>query len=107
MNPPFDFNQAAQLNDPNGYPFVIDSLDLMKNFVYATTVVNPATPGGTENLLKVNGTTGMGGHPAREFYVVNPVPDPPQDPGIFVLVCKHGILQWYPTEECGGSPATP
>lgn len=106
--PPFDFNAAVQFNDPEGYPFVIDSRDLMKNFVYATAIVNQAAPNGTENLLKASGTVGLGGHSAREFYVVNPIPPPPQGPGVYLLgIREAGELEWFSTEECDTATPAP
>lgn len=100
MNPPIDFQQLAQTDNPDGYPYYISGTDLMRNFVGASVVVNSATPLGSENLLKSAATLGLGGHATRELYVVNPLPPPPQDGGVFVLGCVNGKTQWVATEKC-------
>lgn len=100
MNPPFDFQQAAQIDNPEGYPYYISGTDLMRNFVAATVVVNSSTPLGGDNLLKSAATLGLGGHATRELYVVSPIPPPPAGGGIFVLGCVNGKTQWVKTEEC-------
>lgn len=100
MNPPIDFQQLAQTDNPNGYPYAISGTDLMRNFVMATVVVKEGTPLGGDNLLKAAATVGLGGHATRELYVVNPLPPPPDGGGIFVLGCVNGRPQWVPTKQC-------
>ena len=98
--PPFDFSQAAQINNPEGYPYSISAKDLMQNFVASHAIINSSTPIGSENLLKSAGITGMGGHSTRELYVESPIPVPPKEAGVYVLGCNYGRIQWIATEKC-------
>jgi hypothetical protein len=100
MNPPHDFEQSAQEDDPLGYPYSISANHLMQNFVAATVKVNEGTPLGSENLLKAAGTLGLGGHATRELYVENPIPPAPSGGGVFVLASSYGKVCWINTEEC-------
>ena len=108
-DPPVDFQALAQggRGQTNGdYPYAIKATDLMKNFVFATTILED---GAYED------TTGLQGHPQRRLRLrpgtavgdlaywdgENWTPlAPPSGAGIHVLASNGGTPYWLGTESC-------
>lgn len=88
-NPPVDFQQKAQgATGASGtdYPYSIKATDLMKNFVFATLIVEDGV---------YEETSGAQGHSQRRLKI----PTPP-GVGTFVLGSLGGDIQWIATEDC-------
>lgn len=88
-NPPVDFQaiaQGATGSTNKDYPYAIKATDLMKNFVFATLIME-------ESLYEE--VTGMQGHSQRRLKI-------PAVPGggTYVLGAIDGEMQWIETEEC-------
>lgn len=67
---PIDFEEKVKLPPSpagTGYPYRISAKDLMKDFVFASPIVDKETPSGNKNGLTVTETTGQGGHQARKL----------------------------------------
>jgi len=89
---PVDFEakvKAASQVSGGGYPIQISATDLMRNFAYATLLVDEKY---------VESTTGVNGHEARKLKMFS-LPTMP-DSGTHVLGAVDGTLQWLATEEC-------
>ena len=88
-HPPVDFQQKAQAATgltSKDYPYAIKATDLMKNFVFATLVVE-------EGVYEE--TSGLQGHRQRRLKI----PTPPSS-GTHVLGSVGGDIQWIATEDC-------
>ena len=88
-DPPVDFEEKVKLpkgNTSADYPYAIKAADLMKDFVFATLIVD-------EGVFEE--TTGTGGHRQRRLKI----PTPPTS-GTHVLGAISGTIQWIATEEC-------
>ena len=88
-DPPVDFQQLAQsATGASGkdYPYAIKATDLMKNFVFATLVVEDGV---------YEETSGAQGHRQRRLKI----PTPPSA-GTHVLGAIGGEIQWIATEDC-------
>lgn len=67
---PIDFEQKVKASPPangRGYPYQISAKDLMKDFVFASPVIEDKTPSGKKNGITVTEATGQGGHKARKL----------------------------------------
>jgi hypothetical protein len=89
FNPPVDFQEKAQ--GPKGttnadYPYALKATDLMKDFVFATLILE-------DGLAEE--TTGKNGHTQRKLKI----PSPPTS-GTHVLSVQDGTFAWLETEEC-------
>jgi len=92
INIPVDFEAKVKLaaqSSGGGYPYQISAQDLMKNFVFATLLVD-------EKYLE--STTGMNGYEARKLKMFS-LPESPGS-GTYVLGSVSGSLTWIATEEC-------
>jgi hypothetical protein len=87
---PVDFEakvKSASQSSGGGYPYQISAQDLMKNFVFATILIDDKY---------VESVTGLNGHEARKLKIFPPIPAS----GTYVLGAVNGSLTWIATEEC-------
>ena len=91
-NLPVDFEALAKgggTSSLGGYPYQLNSKDLMKNFVFASIQVD---------AQYLESTTGMNGYEARKLKMFS-LPASPES-GTYVLGSVNGALTWIATEEC-------
>jgi hypothetical protein len=109
-DPPVDFQQLAQgqrgLNGSD-YPYAIKATDLMKNFVFATLVLNEGTykeqggkNGHTQRQLRLKGGTQRGDIAVWDGENWAPFPPPAGSASPLVLGYVGGSLTWLETEAC-------
>ena len=89
---PVDFEakvKSASQSSGGGYPYQVSAQDLMKNFVFATLLIEDKY---------VESVTGLNGHEARKLKMFS-LPASPGS-GTYVLGSVNGALTWIATEEC-------
>lgn len=67
---PVDFEQKVKqppAANGTGYPYRISANDLMKDFVFASPIIEATTPSGKKNGITSTPATGQGGHKARKL----------------------------------------
>ena len=121
MSLPVNFEDKVKLPPApggTGYPYRLSAADLMKNFVYASVVIDPFTREGIRNGIKQTISSGQGGHSNRHLFT-EPFPEKPNEgdmmyfngtewvslpspsgSGLKVLTHNGTAPSWAETESC-------